>query len=86
MEVHHRVLLEPGHSIELGQSSWDETEESVRNRYTTASGGFSPRQSSELPIRDVKPIVGFLANQDKFSRADCLEIIEQMVASLKRLP
>lgn len=46
-----------GHKIEFGKASWDETKTSIRNRYPTSTGGFSPRSSSEIPIEDLPVLI-----------------------------
>lgn len=51
MNVQHTNTVGPGHLIELGESTWDpQGARSIRDRWVTAAGGFSPRSSSEVPI------------------------------------
>lgn len=57
MNVTDRLEISDGYSIEWGEATWDQSDASVRNRYETASGGFSPRSSSELPIGDLEYLV-----------------------------
>lgn len=75
-----------GHSVEIGVATWDDGNNcrSVRNRYLTASGGFSPHSSSEIPIEDLVPILCFVAQNDALSVADCAEIIQALGASIGR--
>lgn len=54
MKVEKVIELGNGHKIEFGKASWNEQATSLRNRYPTKNGGFSPRSSSEIPIEDVK--------------------------------
>ena len=56
MKVEKTIDLGDGHKLEFGKSTWDKDTKSVRNRYPTANGGFSPRSSSEIPIHDVEII------------------------------
>jgi len=75
---------EEGHVIEIGQATWDEGETSVRNRYPTSNGGFSPRSSSELPIRDLQGIVESVAHEDMFEDKAIAAMILSLSASLNR--
>jgi butyrate kinase len=85
MEVEHRTHLGHGHSVELGRATWNlETSRSIRNRYETSNGGFSPRSSSEIPIGDLVPMVKFAAQHDELSPAQCADIIQALAASIER--
>jgi hypothetical protein len=57
MQVKEKVDLGDGHFIEFGSSTWDETQESIRNRYPTSTGGFSPHSSSEMPLGDLEELI-----------------------------
>ena len=52
MKVVFKERLSPTHSIEIGWSTWNSDEVSLRNRYEK-NGRFSPRASSEIPLRDL---------------------------------
>lgn len=85
MDVQHSMNVEPGHSIELGLSTWDpEGARSIRDRWLTSSGGFSPRSSSEVPIRSLTPMVTFAAQHDELTASECAEIIVELAASIRR--
>ena len=84
MQVTKTKDLGHGHKIELGKATWDGTQMSVRNRYPTSTGGFSPRSSSELPLDDVAEIVTVVAEEDLFSPSELVEMISTLSASLKR--
>jgi hypothetical protein len=73
-----------GHSIEIGKATWDNTEVSIRNRYPTSTGGFSPRSSSELPLDDVAELVTVVADEDLYDPKRLAELIELLAASIKR--
>lgn len=75
---------EEGHVIEIGQATWDSDETSVRNRYPTSNGGFSPRSSSELPIRDLRGIIETVAKEDRLEPKDIAAMISALSASLER--
>jgi hypothetical protein len=85
MNVQHTMNLGGGHLIETGESTWDpQGERSIRDRWPTATGGFSPRSSSEVPMKSLVPMLTFVAQHDELSAADCAEIIAQLAASIKR--
>jgi hypothetical protein len=85
MNVQHTFNLGAGHSIEIGESTWDpQNARSIRDRWPTATGGFNPRSSSEVPIESLVPMLKFAAQHDELSAAECAEIIEDLAASIKR--
>jgi hypothetical protein len=51
-EIKHGIV----HSIEIGWSTWNPDEVSLRNRYDK-KGKFSPRGSSEIPLRDLPALM-----------------------------
>ena len=77
-------VLSPTHSIEVGNSSWDDQQTSIRCRYDGATGRFSPRGSSELPLGDLRPVMEVAAQHDLISLADCAAIIEALAGSIRR--
>lgn len=76
--------IDPNHSIEVGISSWSESETSIRSRYDGQTGRFSPHGSSEIPIPDLRLIMEVAALNDLPSVADCGAIIEALTASIQR--
>ena len=84
MQVQHIVNLGEGHSIEFGQATWNSEAMSIRNRYTTSNGGFSPHSSSELPIEDVSLIVLETLRRDLFSIAETMDIAQGALESIRR--
>lgn len=84
MNVEKHVDLGDGHSIEVGASTWSSTSRSVRNRYQTASGGFSPRSSSEVPMGDLVPMLTLVAQCDELSIGQCAAIIKALSESIAR--
>ena len=67
MQITKSKDLSDGHLIEIGKATWDDTQTSVRNRYPTKTGGFSPRSSSEIPLGDIPEIVTVVAEEDLLS-------------------
>jgi hypothetical protein len=84
MQVEREVPVGDGHTIEFGRATWDEESSSVRNRYLTATGGFSPHSSSEMPIKDVVYIAVETLRMDLLSQVDTLQIIQAAIDSLGR--
>lgn len=52
MNVTTKISLGNNHSIEWGESTWDENEFSIRNRYDTIDGRFNKSGSSEISWED----------------------------------
>ena len=85
MNVQHSNPLGSGHSIELGESTWDpQNARSIRDRWVTAAGGFSPRSSSEVPIASLVPMLAFAAQHDELTASECADIIAALAASIQR--
>jgi hypothetical protein len=86
MDVTKSVDLGDGHKIEIGKATWDETKTqiSIRDRYPTSTGGFSPHSSSELPLGDIKEITTVVAAEDLLKPKDLAEMIAALSASLGR--
>lgn len=85
MDVEHKRELSAGHSIEIGNSTWRDGEErSVRDRWATANGGFSPHSSSEVPMSSLVPMIEFVAEHDELSVRECATIIKALAASIAR--
>lgn len=84
MNVQESEDLGNGHFIEFGQSSWDENTFSIRNRYPTSTGGFSPHSSSEIPIHDLSILVREAARRDILTRQEMINMIQELADSLDR--
>ena len=86
MNVHPSKTLHiaPRHSIEVGDSSWDDSETSIRCRYDLPNGRFSPHQSSEVPLHDLQPMLEVAGKHDLLEPAMCAAIIEALSASIRR--
>lgn len=85
MDVKDTVDLGSGHFIEFGNSTWDASQESVRNRYSTSTGGFNRFSSSEIPLDDIEEIVTETAKRDKLEKNEIVRIIKELLNSLERL-
>lgn len=82
MKVEKSIDLGSGHKIEIGSSSWDDSKKSIRNRYPTSTGGFSPHSSSELPVEDISIITLEAIKNDLLSKKELKEIITTALTKL----
>ena len=85
MKVQDTIDLGNGHLIEIGDASWDGSQISVRNRYPTSNGGFSPRSPSEIPLSDIGAIVTAIAQRDLLDVTTITRLIAALTASRDRL-
>jgi hypothetical protein len=77
--------LSEHHHIEIGSSSWNASETSIRNRYDDPkTGRFSPHSSSEIPLNDIELIMKATSLYDLLKPAACARIIEVFAASIVR--
>ncbi len=76
------VDLGGGHKIEFGKASWDNTKTSIRNRYPTSTGGFSPRSSSEIPIDDLPILIKEALKKGYINAKEIKTIIKVAVDNL----
>jgi hypothetical protein len=84
MKVEKAQNVGQGHSIELGESTWNPNERSIRDRWVTRTGGFNPRSSSEVPMDSLVPMIRVAAENDELSPEECEEIIAHLRASISR--
>lgn len=84
MKVSKTKTITDNYSIEIGQATWDESEISIRNRYKTSNGGFSPRSSSELPIADVYHIASMAIENDLIVPKKLAVLLKEISESLNR--
>lgn len=56
MKVVYSERLSETHSVEIGWSTWDKNQVSLRNRYDK-NGRYSPRASSEVPLSDLPELM-----------------------------
>ena len=84
MEVRESINLGNGHLIEIGGATWDKNATSVRNRYPTSTGGFSPRSSSEIPLDDIESLAIAVGERDLLEVSTCARIISTLAASIAR--
>jgi hypothetical protein len=85
MQVEWQVELGEGHRIEGGRASWGGgRSRSIRNRYATRNGGFSPRSSSELPIGDVELLVIHASQHGELTNLQRAHIIQHLSEDMTR--
>ncbi len=84
MDVTNSMEIGGGHIIEWGRSTWDPEAVSIRNRYPTATGDFSPHSSSELPIQDLEHLVTAACNWDLLDSHSMARMIEALAVALRQ--
>ena len=82
MKPDDSIKISDNYSIEWGTSSWDEKERSVRNRYKTSTGGFSPRSSSELPMDDLEHLIVHSAQKGHLSTEMMSRVAKALIDAL----
>jgi hypothetical protein len=84
MKVEQTKDLGGGHLLEAGRATWDESQVSIRDRYPTCNGGFTPGSSSEIPMGDISELAVFAAEQNLLSQSELVNIHCAVSASLAR--
>jgi hypothetical protein len=64
------------HSIEWGESTWDEDCFSIRNRYNLESGKFNKAGSSEIPWEDFKLMINESISRKILTNLEVAEILK----------
>jgi hypothetical protein len=85
MKVEKVIHINESHSIEIGKSTWDSSEQSLRNRYDQQNGKFDPKSSSEIPRNDLILIIRESINNDLLTGAELVETLEIIINKLKRI-
>lgn len=67
MNATDKIFLPNNHSIEWGESTWDEDEFSIRNRYDTIDGRFNKAGSSEIAWEDFNLMIIESIRRNHFS-------------------
>lgn len=76
-------IIDEDHCIEIGQSTWDAKETSIRNRINK-NGKYSRSASSELVLEHLEPIMKSAAKYDLLTPKECRVIIKALKASILR--
>jgi len=84
MNVRETIPLANGCAIEIGGSTWNPTESSVRYRCPNSRGGFDPHSSSELPVSMIEPILTSCINRDMLDAAAAARLIDLLAQSVQR--
>ncbi len=80
------------HKIQIGVSTWtesnsvDEQTESIRRAVYNEEGKFSPHGSSEIPMEDMTLLIRTCIQRDRISRNEMTDILNDISASMQRLP
>ncbi|HEX9979293.1 MAG TPA: hypothetical protein VGB50_01865 [Flavobacterium sp.] len=77
MKVNKSVRISGDHTIEWGDSTWDNGADfSIRNRYdNTSTGGFNVRGSSEIPWHDFNRMINESLANGQFSTSEIADIL-----------
>jgi hypothetical protein len=86
MNVTDKFVIDPNHSIEWGEATWDVTDFSIRNRFDTASGKFNQAGSSELPWYDFVLVITESIKRDKFSNTELSQILTEISNKIAKTP
>jgi hypothetical protein len=79
------IKVSESHRIEIGASSWNASETSIRNRYDgQETGRFNPHSSSEIPLNDIELILKAASQHDLLKVSACARIIEVLATSIVR--
>ncbi|MFV8280538.1 hypothetical protein ACNKXS_03285 [Christiangramia marina] len=81
MNVKDKNTLGFGHSIEWGEATWDNTENSIRNRYDNADNKFNVRGSSEVPWTDFNTMILESLSRKKFNNTEAQAIRDELKKS-----
>lgn len=76
--------LDNGHTIEVGPSSWDVEDFSVRNRFTNAAGRFNKAASGEIPVYDIHHLVEVAADRDYLEIPAMISMMKSIISALER--
>jgi hypothetical protein len=83
MDVEKSKSLDEWHSLEIGGSTWNPEERSVRRRCNMESGQYDPHSSSEIPLYAVSEIIEFLCENQCFSAKECVELSQVLLDSAR---
>ena len=86
MNVTDKFVIDPNHSIEWGDATWDKSDFSIRNRFNTAAGGFNLAGSSELPWHDFVLMITESIKREKFSNIELSQILTEISNKLAKTP
>lgn len=86
MNVKDKIDISSDHSLEWGESSWDNGADfSIRNRYDNkVNGGFNVRGSSELPWRDFNKMILESISRNHFTKAEIFEILIEITKFMNK--
>ncbi|HOZ30611.1 MAG TPA: hypothetical protein PLL66_06805 [Bacteroidales bacterium] len=73
------------HSIEWGESTWDENCFSIRNRYNLESGKFNKAGSGEIPWNDFKTMIKESIEKNIFTNAELSEILNSISEKIAKI-
>ena len=84
MQVQKALQVSSGHRVEFGNATWHNGCFSLRDRWDTANGGFSPRSSSEIPVESFEALIKIGADNDAFTTAAAAAMIAALAEMIKK--
>jgi hypothetical protein len=82
MNVNKTIQLGNQCKIELGKSTWDKDEDSIRLRFENSNGGFNPHASSELPIWGLNELMKAWIGHGEVNSQQAGELIKLLAQKL----
>lgn len=78
MNVADKLVIDSNHSIEWGESTWDEDDFSIRNRFDSDEGRFNKAGSSEIPWADFNQMILESIRRNHFTSNQIAEITREI--------
>ena len=80
------AFIEIANENKGGETTWGDGSSIRKTVIDIESGRFDLTSSHELPTGDISRMVQDGANDDVFTRAECIAMIDTLAATLKRIP
>ena len=84
MKTSKKIQISENHQIEIGISTWDTTQQSIRNRYNLSNGRIDPRSSSEIPRNDLRRLFIESIRNNLLEPLEQIEILEELIIKIKQ--
>jgi hypothetical protein len=79
MNVKKAIKISDLHSIEWGESTWDDNDFSIRNRKNREDGGFNQSASSEIPWYNFNEMILLSIENNQFSKGELNAIVKKII-------
>ncbi|GAA3913683.1 hypothetical protein GO495_17650 [Chitinophaga oryziterrae] len=81
-----RAFIDIANENKGGESTWEDGSSIRKTVIDVESGKFDLPSSHELPTSDISQMVQEGANDDVFTRDECIAMIDALTASMQRIP